>query len=222
MYVSRLTVLAVAFSALAFGAQAVTVSQIDSSVQGAGNTAHLYAANYAGNTPIGGSFSSDPLVVPPPGNANGIYQSPFNNTPLLDTQTYFSVGGVDGNGEGAVSPVTLTLGGPADSFDILWGSIDSYNTIEFFSGATSLMSFTGTDIVNLFALGGSPLNYEQVALLRFSDFGTGGLTSVQFSSSQAAFEFALAPVPLPASALLLLGALGGLGFVSRRGKAAIA
>lgn len=38
-----------------------------------------------------------------------------------------------------------------------------------------------------------------------------------FSSSTTA-----TPVPLPASALLLLGALGGLGFVSRRRNAAVA
>ena len=66
---------------------------------------------------------------------------------------------------------------------------------------------------------------EQVALLRFSEFGN-GLTSVRFSSTQAAFEFALAgttaAVPLPASVLMLLGALGGLGMLSRRGQASAA
>jgi hypothetical protein len=223
MYVARLSVLAAAFSALAFSAQAVSVSLIDSSPQGMGNTADVYASAYAGNTPIGAAFSDDALVTPPPGSIGGVYQSPFNNTGLADTQTYFSVGGASGV-NGAPSPVTLTFGGPVDTFSILWGSIDSYNTIEFFSGATSLMAFTGTDIINQFALGGSPINYEQVALLNFSDFGMDGLTSVQFSSSQAAFEFALAPapIPLPASALLLLGGLGGLGVISRQRKAATA
>lgn len=223
MYVTRLVPLAVAFGALAFSAQAVSVSLLDSSTQWIGNTAHVYAGDFAGNTPAGASFSSDPLVTPPPGNSDGLYQSPFNFTPLLDTQTYFSVGGVNG-GNGAPSPVTLTLGSPVDSFTLLWGSIDSYNTIEFFSGDTSLMAFTGTDIVVEFMLGGTPINYEQVALLHFSDFGPDGLTSIKFSSTQAAFEFALAapsPVPLPASVFLLLGALGGLGFISRRRKAAI-
>ena len=223
MYVARLSVLAAAFGALAFSAQAVTVSLVDSSTQAAGNTADVYAAGYAGTTPVGASFSDDALVTPPPGNIAGAYQSPFNNTALGDTQTYFSVGGSSG-ANGAASPVTLTFAAPVDAFSILWGSIDSYNTIEFFSGAASLMAFTGTDIVNAFALGGSPINYEQVALLNFSDFGTGGLTSVRFSSSQAAFEFALAPapIPLPASALLLFGALGGLGVISRQRKAATA
>ena len=154
--------------------------------------------------------------------SSSIYQSPFNNTPLVDSQSYFSVGAVDGDGDGAPSPVTLTLGAPVDSFTMLWGSIDDYNTIEFFSGATSLMAFTGTTSSTCFMLGGSAANYERVALLRFGDFGESGMDSVKFSSSQAAFEFALAPVPLPASALMLFGALGGLGFVSRRGKAVIA
>jgi hypothetical protein len=224
MYIARLGALAVAFSALAFSAQAVSVSLIDTSTQGAGNQAHIFASAYAGNTPAGAVFSDDALVTPPPGNLSGVYQSPFNNTPLADSQSYFSVGAVDADGDGAASPVTLTFGAPIDSFNILWGSIDSYNTIEFFSGAASLMAFTGTDIVNQLGLDGSPINYEQVALLRFSDFGRGGLTSVKFSSSQAAFEFGLAPqpIPLPASVLLLFGALGGLGVISRQRQAATA
>ena len=221
MFVARLSVLAAAFSALAFSAQAVSVSLIDASTQRAGNQAHVFAAGYAGNTPAGAVFSADPLVTDE-GNEPGKYQSPFNNTPLLG-QTFFSVGAV-GSGGGVVSPVTLTFGSPVDSFDVLWGSIDSYNTIEFFSGEALLKAFTGTDIVNAFALGGTPVNYEQVALLRFSDFDEGGLTDVRFVSSRAAFEFALAPapVPLPASVLMLLGALSGLGVISRRGKAATA
>ncbi len=172
MHVSRMAVLAAAFSALAFTAQAVTVSLIDSSVQGPGNDADVYASNFAGHTPTGGNFSSNPLVTPPPGNEPGAFQSPFNNTPLVDTQSYFSVySEFDGNG--APSPVTLTLGSPVDEFKILWGSLDDYNTIEFFSGATSLMSFTGEDIVNLFGLGGSAPNFERVALLNFGGFGDG-------------------------------------------------
>jgi hypothetical protein len=223
MYLARLTALAAAFSALAFSAQAVSVTLLDGSPQGMGsNTAHLYASGYAGNSPAWASFSDDPLVTPPPGNLSGVYQSPFNNTPLADSQTYFSVGAVNGD-NGAASPVTLTFGSPVDSFTILWGSIDSYNTIAFFSGATLLEDYTGTDIINAAMLGGTPINYEQVALLRFSDFGEGGLTSVRFSSTQAAFEFALAApaaaVPLPASVFLLLGALGGFGLLSRRRQA---
>jgi hypothetical protein len=228
MYVARAAALAAAFGALAFSAQAVSVDLIDTSTQGAGNQAHIFASAYAGYTPAGAVFSDDALVTPPPGSLASLYQSPFNNTALSETQSYFSVGTVDRAGDGAPSPVTLTFGAPIDSFTILWGSIDSYNTIEFFSGAASLMAFTGSQIVDMYDLGGlagaNLSNYEQVALLRFSDFGQGGLTSVKFTSPQAAFEFALAPqpIPLPASALLLFGALGGLGVISRQRKAATA
>src|SRR5262245_9307639 len=85
-----------------------SVIRLNSSTQGAGNTANIYAGNYNGTTPTGATWSENPLVVPPPGNWSGIYQSPFNNTPLLDTQSYFSVGGVDSNGDGATSPVNLS------------------------------------------------------------------------------------------------------------------
>ena len=215
---------AILLSATVGASAAVVVSLIDTSTQGAGNTAHVYAGTYNGTTPAGATWSSNPLVTPPPGNLSGVYQSPFNNTPLLGTQTYFSVGGEDSANNGAPSPVTLTLASALNSITLLWGSIDSYNTIAFYSGATLLEDFTGTDIINMFALGGSPANFEQVALLTFTvvpdDIAriVGGFDSIVFTSTQAAFEFALqgAVVPLPAAAWLLVSGLAILGAAARR------
>src|SRR5262245_49878376 len=133
MMTTRAALPLLSFLALAgsFDAQAITITLLDDSTQGAGNDADVYAGSYNGTTPVGASWSSNPLVVPPPGNVSGIYQSPFNNTALLDTQSYFSVGAESG-ANGAPSPTSLTYSSLQNAFSLLWGSIDSYNTLQFF------------------------------------------------------------------------------------------
>ena len=198
------------------GASAATANLINSSTNGVGNTADVFAGSYGAFLPSTWSFDKTPLVHVPPGNEPSIYQTPFNHTGLQETRDYFSVGAEDLVGDGATSPTTLTFGGSLiDSLDILWGSIDSYNTLEFFNGSTSLGSFDGNFIAGLLGLSGQT-NYEHVALLHFSDIG--GATKAVFTSTQAAFEFALAPVPLPAALPLFGTALVGLGLLRRRSR----
>lgn len=220
-------------------ASAGTISfSIDAaSTQGAGNDADQYAGNFDGTTPLGASWfngafaplgngtltaASAPLVTPPPGNVSGAYQSPFNNTPLKDKQSYFSIGGSN-NGNGGGSPMTLEFAAGITEFSFLWGSIDSYNEIEFFDAAqTSLGFLTGTGINSFIDPTGTGPNFENVALLSIFAAPGDAIKYIAFSSTTAALEIAFenpAAIPLPASGLLLIGALGGLYGARRRRKA---
>lgn len=215
------------FLTSAISASAVSVSLIDGSVQGPGNRADEFASGFNGTTPAGATWSgAAPVVTPPPGSIFNRFESPFNNTSLQPTQTYFAVGGQVGD-NGGPSPMTLTFDTPQSQLDLLWGSIDSYNTLTFLDGENVLTTFEGGDIIAAFpALAGDPDaqgNFEQVALLSFvSDDQESPFSAVRFTSDTAAFEFGLQvePIPLPAAVWMLLTAMAGLGFVSSRRKSA--
>lgn len=95
------------------------------------------------------------------------------------------------------------------------------NTPAFRSNETLLMSFTGTDIEDEVGLSGASFDNRQVALLSFSDLADFGLGNVVFTPRQGTFESAPVPfsaVPIPAPALMLIGALCGLALLARRRK----
>jgi hypothetical protein len=109
------------------------------------------------------------------------------------------------------------------TFSLLWGSPDSYNTLQFFSalggpgvGSTLLGTFTGTDLAI------QSTGFDLVSFL-----ATGGtIGSVELSDSgSAAFEYAnvstggtLSQTPLPGALPLFAGGLGLIGLFSRRRK----
>lgn len=82
------------------------------------------------------------------GASDGLYAAPFisNSNGLLfgdstvagaDTTKYLTSG---------VGSVGLSFTNPMLYFGLLWGSVDTFNTLEFFNGATSVGTVTGSDV----------------------------------------------------------------------------
>ena len=153
----------------------------------------------------------------------------FTKTPGTDDKT--SVDSVDDSGSvvsynvasiGA-KPVGVTnlieVSGLDGMFEFFWGSVDTFNVIEFFSGGASVGIFDGTDIAQKVGLSTDDADdqgsYHFDAFVNF----TGTFDSVKLSNQVTgdasketliAFEVAAASVPEPAS---LLG-LAAFGLVS--------
>ncbi|HZX72189.1 MAG TPA: PEP-CTERM sorting domain-containing protein [Rhodanobacter sp.] len=94
-----------------------------------------------------------------------------------DATTYLTSGA-------AGSSVTLALVGPTRYMGLLWGSVDSYNTLTFYNGSTLVGQFTGADVTSA-ANGDQGENGTYYVNINLSD----SFTSVVATSSSYAFEF---------------------------------
>ena len=129
-------------------------------------------------------------------------------------------------GTSATDNVTLSYKTAQSSLTILWGSIDTYNTLTLSNGADTVV-VTGSQIGALLGLsftgGGNSVAADptgQTALVTISNLGLGsGFNTAVFSSSSAAFEFTFV-APEPASlAMSGTALLAVAGVVLRRRKA---
>jgi hypothetical protein len=166
------------------------------------------------------TFAGNGIIVNnPAGPIAGMYAPPITaplGVGIPDTTNYLAVVPDPNPSSGNLSsPVTVTLPGSFFQFGLLWGSIDTYNTITFSNDSES-DSVTGIEIVN-------PANGNQ---------GIGGTFYVLFTSDVAFNTVILAstsnslevdnlfwgraaveqPVPLPGALPLFVSGLGSLGF----------
>ena len=128
--------------------------------------------------------------------------SPWDGTTVSGTPYFSSIFGT----------VTFTFAAVLDTFKIVWGSPDAYNSLKFYNGDTLVDTVTGSDITNEFG--------DNIPNSLFTITNIGNFDSVRFTSTSAAFEFAnvqaVSSVPLPAGGLLLLSAFGGVAALRRR------
>lgn len=109
------------FNALALGNAGGTLGSLAVSFTGTGKAvqgaaANLYAAPYLSNN-------------------NGTLFGDFTNGP--DATTYLTTG---------TGSATITFGAAEHYVGLLWGSVDAYNTLELWDGATKVGTVTGTDV----------------------------------------------------------------------------
>jgi hypothetical protein len=208
--------------ALAFGlALAASVAQagIIQTVENAG----IYTTQVAGATTVNwndyscGAYTSctgDGRLVS--GSVSGRYASPYGISDTYLTVPYnYSAGAV-----------ALTTPGNYNYFGLYWGSLDLYNSIHFYDGASLIGSFNGADIFSLMANGGQS-SWASNRYVNFL-FTDGDLfdrivlvsTNWAFESDNHAFGNVTTSVPEPATLAMFGLGLIGLGMMALRRRAA--
>lgn len=159
-------------------------------------------------------------------NVSGIYASPLisglNNWgfgPLYtgaDNTSYLSAGNFSAQ---AGAGVEITFNSLQQYLGILWGSIDNYNTLTFYNGATVVDTVLGAQVTP------TPNGSQNADGTRYVNINTtSAFNRVVATSSQFAFEFDniaynSAPVGVPDGGMTvaLLGvAMSGLAFIRRK------
>ena len=215
---------------MCFAATSANATTITASVGGVPTGADCYenfnslalggAAGTATACGINVSFSPQGGVVQ--GSSSGLYAAPvlsngngalFGDADGADASNYLTAGGTSG------SNAQLTFATNQRYLGLLWGSVDSYNTISFYLGGSWITSFSGNDVSaaagsGLCANGDQSLGGTCYVNINLSE----AFDRVVMTSSSYAFEFdnvafAANPlgVPEPGEIGLFLLGLGLIG-----------
>lgn len=170
---------------------------------------------YSGPTP---TYTFDPGSRPTvAGGAfvtgtNGIlYAQPFGSTGY-----YYAVG----PSTSTTGTIDLTGFGDIGSISFLWGSVDSYNTLQFLDASMNVLAtFTGSDIFNPANGDRTDPNTNPIVTFDLTGTDVSNFSYLRLTSTSNAFEIddlLVSGVPEPASWALMLLGFCGVGIALRR------
>jgi len=137
-----------------------------------------------------------------------------------DPTQYLTVGPSNPSASGPGSPETITYSSPRTLFGLYWGSVDTYNTIDFYLGGVLIAggNITGSDVIPGLSASGNQTDYSANRYVVFTNLVYDQV--VLGSSAQFALEvdnIASGVPELSTWAMMLLG-FCGLGLLYGRTK----
>ncbi|WP_341525513.1 PEP-CTERM sorting domain-containing protein [Nostoc sp. UHCC 0302] len=160
------------------------------------------------------------------GSVDGQYATPFG-----DTSNYLTISpkGDKVNGQdfaGNTGDVTIKFAQALDYYGFYWGSIDTYNFVDVYSGGNLVKTFTGADVPGAPANGTQSGSTNNVYVNLLADTSKGETfdkivlrsTGRAFETDNHSYRQASVPESSTTLGLLVFGAMSVGSFVKRKSK----
>lgn len=181
-------------------------------------------AVYSGPTP---TYDFDTPGTTPPTIGGSVTNQDiwtFAARPLGATDYYYAVGPAPGSPDGSTfsGEIDLTGWSAIASLSFIWGSADTYNTLDILArdGVTVLGTILGSSFNGGNHSTTDPAS-NPIVTLSFDPSIQGDIGFLKLTSSENAFEvdnFVVTGVPEPATWALMLLGFGGIGLAMRRSR----